>query len=368
MTKLNNVIVFLVLFSLSLNEFYHETFGRILDYFAIILIIFYFFLNKKNRLISKGDFSIFLFFVPFIIWGFINVKILPSLAVLLGCSVIAIFAKNVSKTCSDLIYILDIVILLHISAFIAQIFFFYVLKIPFSYLDFFPNLQQSRVYNEGLNLLRPGGFMMEPNSYTANIFMLTFINYKLNKNKITHISLFALITVPFTTSLWGIGLLILLVFLSFKLIYKIISFGLIMISTTIIYQILDNSIAFERVIRILEDPTSDNSIVTRLGLDSSYKSNVINIIFGNGINSTDFQSFLGGNGISYVIFCFGILGTIFLFYWFYLSNNFKMLVLFIFFHLTYPYYSYLIFWFFLSISLKNIHISSIEKKFSIDNI
>jgi hypothetical protein len=366
MTKLNNVIVFLVLFSLSLNEFYHETYGRILDYFAILLILIYFILKNKNIVIYKSDFSIFLFFLPFILWGFINVKILPSLAVLLGVSVITMFAKNISRTCIDIIRILDYVILLHILAFSIQIFFFYVLKIPFAYIDFFPYLQQSRVYNVGLNLLRPGGFMMEPNSYSANIFMLTFINYKLNRNKITFISIIALFTVPFTTSLWGIAMLILLVFLRFKLIYKVVSIAVLIISTTIIYKILDNSIAFERVIRIIEDPTSDNSIVTRLGLESKYSINAFNLFLGNGINSTDFQSFLGGNGISYIVFCFGILGTVFLFIWFYLSNNFKILLLFIFFHLTYPYYSYLIFWFFLSTALQNLSMRSYNKKIIID--
>lgn len=361
MAKLNNVIVFLALFSLSLNEFYHETYGRILDYFAIILIIFYFFLNKKNRLISIADFSIFLFFIPFILWGFINVRILPSLAVLLGVSIISFFAKNVSRTCKDFISILDLVILLHILAFLVQIFFFYVLKIPFSYIDFFPFLQQSRVYNEVLNLLRPGGFMMEPNSYSANIFMLCFINYKVNKDKLTMIAKIALISVPFTTSLWGIAMILLLLFLRSKLIYKIFFVISLIISTTIIYNILENSVAFERVIRIIEDPTSDNSIVARLGLDTKKTVNTINLIFGNGVNSTEFQSFLGGNGISYTIFCFGIFGTIILFSWFYLSNNYKILILFIFFHLTFPYYSYLIFWFFLSISLKNIKLGNFHK-------
>lgn len=356
MIKFNNLIVFLAFFSLSLNEFYHPIFGRILDYFGILLIIFYLILNKKNNLIYKSDFSIFLFFSPFILLGLINGKILPSLAVLFGVSIVVIFSKILSRSSIDIIKILDFVIVLHFFAFLIQIFFFFLLKIPFSYIDFFPDLQQSRVYNEGLNLLRPGGFMMEPNSYSANMFMLTFINYKVNKNKLTRISIIGLITVLFTTSLWGIAMLILLIFLEFKVIYKIVSILVLILSTTFIYNVLDNSVAFERVIRIIEDPTSDNSIVTRLGLESEYSGNPLNLFFGNGINSTDFQSFLGGNGISYIVFCFGILGAVFLFLWFYLSNNFITLLLFIFFHLTYPYYSYLLFWFILSISLRNLSI------------
>ena len=367
MTKLNSVIIFLALFSLSLNEFYHEKYGRILDYFAIILIIFYFFLNKNNRLVLKSDFSIFFFFIPFIFLGLINLKILPSLAVLLGVSIIVIFAKNVSRTYKDFIGIVDLVILLHISAFVIQIFFFYALKIPFSYIDFFPFLQQSRVYNEVLNLLRPGGFMMEPNSYSANIFMLCYINYKANKDKLTKIGKIALISVPFTTSLWGIAMILLLIFLRSKLIYKIIIVISLLISATIIYNILENSVAFERVIRIIEDPTSDNSIVTRLGLDREKTVNIINLFFGNGINSTEFQSFLGGNGFSYTIFCFGILGTILLFSWFYLSNNYIIFILFLLFHLTFPYYSYLIFWFFLAFSLQNIRLGNFQKKHVFQN-
>jgi hypothetical protein len=366
MIKFNNFIVFLILFSLSLNEFYHEVFGRVLDYFSIVLIIFYFFLRVENRLIYKPYYSLFLYFIPFIIFGLINLKFLPSLAILFGVSFVAIFAKNVSNTCKDFTKILDFVILFHVIAFVIQILFFYAFKIPFSYLDFFPYLQQSRVYNEGLNLLRPGGFMMEPNSYSANIFMLTFISYKLNKKKITVISMLALITIPFTTSLWGISILLILIFFRFNFVFKIVAILLFLLSSTMVYSILDNSIAFERVVRIIEDPLSDNSIVTRLGLESNYSFNLINLIFGNGINSTDFQSFLGGNGISYMLYCFGIVGTLFFLFWVYFSNGFKILLLFLFFHLTYPYYSYLIFWFFLAIVLKNITFHISDKKLLID--
>jgi len=368
MTKLNNVIVFLIIFSLSLNEFYHESYGRILDYFAVVLICFYFLLKKSNRTILKSDFSIFIFFIPFIISGFINFKILPSLAVLLGVSLITIFTKNAVRTCPKFINILDLVINLHVVAFLVQIFFFYILKIPFSYIDFFPSLQQSRVYNEVLNLLRPGGFMMEPNSYSANMLMLVFVSYKTNNNQLSKSAQIALITIPFTTSLWGIAFLLLLIFLRSKFIYKLFFILLFIVSASVIYNTLENSVAFERVIRIIEDPTSDNSIVTRLGLETKKSVSAFNLIFGNGINSTDFQSFLGGNGISYTIYCFGILGTIFLFSWVYLSNGFKIFILFIFFHLTFPYYSYLIFWFFLATTLQNINMVYSNKKMLINDI
>ncbi len=367
MSRLNNVIVFLIIFSLSLNEFYHESYGRILDYFAIILIFIYFFLDRTNRIILKSDFSIFIFFIPYIIWGFINFKFLPSLAVLLGVSLITIFTKNVIRTCPKFLQVLDLVLKLHIAAFLIQIFFFYILKIPFSYIDFFPSLQQSRVYNEVLNLLRPGGFMMEPNSYSANMLMLVFVSYKTNKNQLTKPALIALITIPFTTSLWGIAFLLLLVFLRSKFIYKIFFILVFIISASVIYNTLENSVAFERVIRIMEDPTSDNSIVTRLGLETKKTVNPINIIFGNGINSTDFQLFLGGNGISYTIYCFGILGTILLFSWVLLSNGYKIFILFIFFHLTFPYYSYLIFWFFLAAALQNARLFSLNKNILANN-
>jgi hypothetical protein len=343
MSKVYNIIVFLIIFSLSLNEFYHEYFGRVLDYLSIVLIFLYFLLNKKHRTFYKSDFSLFLFFIPYIAFGFINGNILPSLAVLLGVSVVVLFTKSIFKNSQKLSFIFDIVIGLHLIAFFIQIISFYIFDKPFSYVDFFPFLQKSRVYNEDLNLLRPGGFMMEPNSYSANIFLLTFISYKFN-NKLTAISKIGLISVPFTTSLWGIVSIFMLVFLNLKLKYKVAILCLILFLTPLIYNLLENSLAFERVIKIIEDPTSDNSIVARLGLDNKMSINVFTLFLGNGINSTEFQGFLGGNGFSYLIFCLGIIGSMILFFWIYISNNLTISILFLLFHFTFPYYSYLIFW------------------------
>jgi hypothetical protein len=356
MSRLNTLIVFLILFFLSLNEFYHESFGRVLDYLSLIFIILFFLIDKSNRRFVKSDLSFFVFFSPFIIVGLLNFKILPSLAVFFGVTLISFFTKNIMRSKVNLGLILDFVLLLHLIAFIIQIFAFYVLNKPFSYIDFFPFFQQSRVYNEGLNLLRPGGFMMEPNSYSANVFMLVFLNYKIS-NRLSNFSKVALISVPFTTSLWGIGMISLLGFLNLTTKYKILVIGLFAALLPIILDFLGNSIAFERVLRIIEDPTSDNSIVTRLGLETNSSVNFLNLFFGNGINSTDFQAFLGGNGISYVVYCFGILGSILLLCWIIVSNNIKITILVLFFHLTFPYYSYLIYWVFLTVILKGIDFS-----------
>lgn len=364
MSRINTLFVFLILFFLSLNEFYHESFGRILDYLSLLFIILFIFIDKSNKRFLKSDLSLLIFFSPHIILGFFNFKILPSLAVFFGVTLISFFTKNIMRSKINLGSVLDFVLLLHLIAFIVQIFAFYVLNIPFSYIDFFPFFQQSRVYNEGLNLLRPGGFMMEPNSYSANVFMLVFINYKINK-RLSNYSKAALISVPFTTSLWGIGMISLLVFLNLTTKFKIIVTGMIASLLPFIYTFLSNSIAFERVLRIIEDPTSDNSIVTRLGLETKTSVNFFNLFFGNGINSTDFQSFLGGNGFSYVIYCFGILGSILLLYWIFVSNNTKITILALFFHLTFPYYSYLIYWVFLTVLLKGIDFSF--NKFNIPN-
>jgi len=358
MNRLNKFLFFLVLFSLSLNEFYHERIGRIFDYLSIILILVFFIINFKNVSFKKSEFSIYFFFLPFVIVGFMSFQFLPSLAVLFGITVIGLFFKfcvRIDKI--EISKIVDIVLYIHVTALIIQMLAFYVFNIPFSYIDFFPGLQVSRTYNEGLNFLRPGGFMMEPNSYSANIFMMTFISYKI-KGTLSDAARIALCTVPLTLSLWGIFVSIVILFLFVKPVYKIVLIFFLALSLVFFFNYFNDTITLIRISRIIEDPSSDNSIVTRLGLDSNHKLNPFNLIFGNGINSVDFQAFFGGNGFSYMFFCFGIFGTFFFLLWFYISNGLRFFILFLLFNITFPYFSYLIFWAFLAIAMKNITVNN----------
>ena len=362
MNFVNKVLIFIILLSLTLNEFYSESYGRIFDYLAISLIILNFtiFHNKYNFKISY--ISLFLFFSFFIVLGFFYQQFLASLAVFSGSFLIVIFARTLFVS-NKIFFIKSIrlILIIHLIFYVIQIFLFYIININFSIIDYFPSLQPSRVFNEGLGILRPGGLMMEPNSYCANIFMLVFVLFKLEE-KISTIAKIALLSVLFTTSIWGIIIFItiLLLFSNYK--YKI--FLILLLVTVAIYIVnkIDDSVAIERLFRIIEDPYSDNSVVTRLGLESTKQNNIINWIFGNGINSKDFQSFMGGNGFSYMLYCFGILGTFLLLLWYYISNGSKLFLLFLLFNFTFPYFSYLIFYLFLAFSLKDINYISYDSK------
>lgn len=342
--------LFLIVFFLSLNEFYHEQFGRFFDYFALIFIVPLLFRKKFNL----KDFSLFSFFAPFIFIGFLNNQILPSLAVLSGVLVINLFYNCFARFTNEFIKVVEIVLIIHLFAFGVQIFLFYGFNLPFSIIDLFPSLQASRTYNSGLDIIRPGGLMMEPNSYAANIFMLSFISFKIRK-KLSTVVKIALISVPFTTSLWGIALFLILIYLYSSFRFKLIVGLVLFLAFNYLIFFLGDSITYVRLLQILDDPMSDNSIVTRLGLNANRQGvDIFSLIFGHGINSTMFQDFGGGNGYSYMIYCFGILGTLTLLCWFYFSNGLRMLFLFLAFNFTFPYFSYLIFWLFMSSALSNL--------------
>jgi hypothetical protein len=352
MSKSRVILLFLIIFSLSLNEFYHEQYGRFFDYLALILI----FPLIVIRNYKIKDLSLFFFFAPFIFFGLINNQILPSLAVLSGVIIIRLFYNEYTFLNIEFINVLEIVIAIHVAAFVIQIILFYVFKLPFSIIDLFPTLQASRTYNSGLDIIRPGGLMMEPNSYAANIFMLSFISYKLRK-KLNTVVIIALISVPFTTSLWGIALFLILIYLYSSFRFKLVIGVLLFLALNYLIFFLEDSITYIRLLQILEDPMSDNSIVTRLGLNSDRQNiDILSLIFGHGINSTMFQDFGGGNGYSYMVYCFGIIGTLALLLWFYFSNGLKMLILFLLFNFTFPYFSYLIFWLFMSSALSNFNV------------
>lgn len=354
MIQIRKLLIFIILLSLTLNEFYSESFGRIFDYFAIILIILNFTISHNKYKIKKKYFSIFLYFSLYLILGLISQQFLASLAVFSGALLIVLFVRT-SLYDEKLYFIKSIrsIITIHLIFFFVQIFLFYILNIQFSIIDMIPGLQSSRVFNEGLGILRPGGLMMEPNSYCANIFMLTFVLYKL-ENKFDLLLKIALISIIFTTSIWGSIILISILFLFSNFKVKILLSIILFISSIYIINKIDDSIALERLFRIIEDPYSDNSVVTRLGLESKKQNNIINWIFGNGINSKGFQDFMGGNGFSYMLYCFGIIGTIIFLLWYYMSNGLKLFILFLLFNFTFPYFSYLIFYLFIAFSFKDV--------------
>ncbi len=355
MSIVSKILIFIIILSLSLNEFYSESYGRIFDYLSIFFIIIYFILNHNKNKFKKKYFSLFLFFLFFIVIGLFSQQFLASLAVFSGSLFIVIFSRTLVVS-DKFLFIKSIrfVITIHLIFYVIQIILFYLFNIQFSIIDYFPGLQPSRVFNEGLGILRPGGLMMEPNSYCANIFMLVFVLYRLEK-KLSDLSKIALISVLITTSIWGIIIFIAILFIFSNYKYKIFLFSLLLIIAFFFIKYIDNSVAIERLFRIIEDPYSDNSVVTRLGLESTKQNNTINWIVGNGINSKNFQSFMGGNGFSYMFYCFGIFGTSLFLFWYFLSNGFKFFLLFLLFNFTFPYFSYLIFYLFLSFSLNDIN-------------
>ena len=354
MNQFKKYLIFIILFSLTLNEFYSESYGRIFDYFALALIILNF-ISFNDYKFKSNYYSIFLFFSFFIFLGILSQQFLASLAVFSGSLLIVLFVRT-TVVVDKLFFAKSIyyILLIHLIFFIIQVFLFYALSIRFSVIDFFPGLQSSRVFNEGLGIIRPGGLMMEPNSYCANIFMLVFVLFRL-EGKLNKLSFFSLISVIFTTSIWGtiIFFAILFLFSNFK--FKLFILLFLLVSIIYVLNYIEDSVALERIFRIIDDPYSDNSVVTRLGLESTKQNSTLNWIVGNGINSKDFQLFMGGNGFSYMLFCFGFFGTIAIFIWYFISNGFRFFLLFILFNFTFPYFSYLIFYLFFAFSIKDIN-------------
>lgn len=354
MNSLLNKSLFIVLF-ISLYDLYYSPFGRVFDYMAFILL--FLFIVKKELVVK---YKLFLYFIAPFSFGILFFNDIKSvMAILFGILFAYMFyiyyQKN--KTIIPFIWISIFMPIL----FLIQLFTF---KFFAFHIDFTSILNSipSRNYIEEINFFRASGLFQEPNSYCVFSFMMsTILLYTKYEHKYKDIAVVLLIsTMIISNSLWGMVLAIGLTgLLILRKKYKyVLSMVLVLIVTQSIW--LENKTKY-RITNVFIESTVqeryigskfteiDNQQINELLVkeNDSMIPKIKNFILGYGSSSYGFQVKYGANGISYLLFNFGLFGLLlFLYYVYYLDHTkYKQKLIITLFLLTsYPYFTYAIFW------------------------
>ncbi len=355
----DNALMFFVLAFLFLfSDFYYVGVGRPFDY----LVIFILFARLRFRydqltfpIIAKEAFVLLLIVFPWLYAGLFNGSVLGVAAIAVGlCLVFPVFYYVVANGLS-LIVENNIKLLVFLSSIIllAQTIIFYLFEVVVDFSGLIGSIE-SRGYNEKLNYFRPSGLFQEPNSYCAALFSLLVISsYFKKRNKF--IEILGIITIIMTQSLWGFGAVFLLVCLLYRARgVCVLLAGLALTYFYITYicgldisALKDSSVTIDRIVNLSADPSRQ----ARYGSVDNFNFDLFFFI-GHGIDTDDFQN-LAANGLAFMIYSFGLLGSffVFAFFVFLCRFDFKVLLATIFLLTTYPLFSYMYFWAWLGIVL-----------------
>jgi hypothetical protein len=347
-----------LIFIFLLSDFYYIGFGRPFDYIGILFIIILYTLRpnlfNKNIFLNLAS-SILLIISPWIIVGFLNDNYLAAAVFLFG-SVIVLplfysleninFLKKVEAK-------LILITLISIIALTIQSLTYYVFN---SYIDlhqFFGSIE-SRGLNIELNYFRSSGFYQEPNAYCTVMFCLLSLCMFFSKRNY-YLEILGILSMLFTQSLWGFGGAIILVYLlyGFKNFLKFLSS--VFLFFTVLYfifqdyinNIMDQSVTFNRILNIENDP----SRVARYGTYDNVNFDIF-LIIGHGIDTQNFQVF-AANGMAFLLYAFGVIGffILLIFILFITRFNIRILLSIGFLLTTFPQFSYIFFWTWLGLML-----------------
>jgi hypothetical protein len=247
---------------------------------------------------------------------------------------------------------------------------YYILGTYLDYSSYFGSIE-SRGVNENLAYFRPHGIFQEPNGYcTAMFCLLALTNYFIVRRK--SIEYIGLLSMFLSLSLWGIVAAILLLIclnvrFSFKQFVMLSTFLAIFVYafSSIDWVLLaDNSITLTRILNVGDDASFDQRSggmsILATGLDISF-------LWGFGVNTDSFQEVYGANGLSFLVYSFGAIGTCFLFITISVMLRFSLLPLLFLAMLltTYPPFSYMYFWLWLGMLIV---IASHRSKFIYKNL
>ncbi len=345
----------ILLLLVGLFDLYYSPLGRIFDYMAFLLL--FIFIVKKELLIN---YKILLYLiVPFSFGVLFFNDVKSVIGILFGVFFGYIFYIYYQKNQSIIPFV-------WISIFMSIIFLIQLLsfKVLNFYIDFTTILGSlsSRNYIEETDFFRASGLFQEPNSYCVFSFVMsTILLYTKYEHKYKDIAVVLLIsTMIISNSLWGMVLAIGLTgLLILRKKYKyILSMVLVLIVTQSIW--LENRTKYRITNVFIESTVQERYIGSKFteidnqqinGLlvkeNDSMILKIKNFILGYGSSSYGFQVRYGANGISYLLFNFGLFGLVlFLYYVYYLDDTkYKQKLIITLFLLTsYSYFTYAIFW------------------------
>ena len=366
------IIILSLILSCFWDIFYYRGIGRLLDNFSFLLLFIFSFYrptfnfdkNFKNFLVLIGIPLLILIIIASrgIIFDFVdfqdapipfldrvnsnsNQSLLTCVSIIMGS--ITFFLIRVQEI--DLKKsIAENLIKFMVYFQFLQIIIYRLTNYYFD-LSLFTGGVKSRVFNSSIQTFRPSSIFQEPNGYSVTIIsilcLLLFLSLKevggdfgksisLNKNLI----IISSVSISLTFSLWGliIGFFFISIII-FQSIFKFIkrflfdkkivltNFSLkktflffITISLIVIsqskYFINNLSIAILRLGALESDPSASQRY--RYGesiFETLYDLDPFTFLFGNGATTArdTFQTFLGANGLSFLIFSIGFLGIFF---------------------------------------------------------
>jgi hypothetical protein len=340
-------------------EVYFYSLGRPFDYLAIGLLFLSALVIKNNnatriyvRFIAPTAFLI----MPWVVLGLLSGHVLAASAFLIG--VILVFplglalAENIGMDLiSESIYY---VLILSTGLFYLQLSIYYVFGV---YLDFSSYLGDitSRGYNTSLDYFRPHGIFQEPNAYCTITFCLLALCPFLSKRRHGVESL-AIFSLAASLSVWGAAASIMMFLLlkrKFIIHPVVLSVFLFILLVTFgpgydVSGMIERSITLSRIVNIQEDA----SFGARLGEGRLFYATFNpSFLLGHGINTSDFQAAFGANGVSFLIYSFGLIGAVLLFMifcWLVMFDH-RIILSMAFLLTTYPPFSYMYFWFWLAL-------------------
>lgn len=341
------VIIFL------LSDFYYSGIGRPFDYVSLIILAIFVLttsIKRYLRVLLQHSFIFVTVSLLGLIAGIYNGYYLASFAIFIGIAFVFpasyILIQNNRLAFERAIYF---AIKISLILFFIQLFFYHLAGY---YIDFTGALNSisSRGLNESLAYFRPHGIFQEPNGYcTATFSLLSLCLFFSERRK--SIENIACLSLFLSLSLWGIAAaLLFLVMSNFSLNRKGLGFLLLFIGFIFIIfyifnlnLILADSITFNRILNIGDDASFEQ----RIGGDKIFNTDIeFNFLFGYGVNTDDFQSTYGANGVSFLVYSFGLVGLSLLFFLLSRALNFSVkailanaLIL-----ATYPIFSYMYFW------------------------
>jgi hypothetical protein len=348
-------LTFLFLFIFS--DFYYADIGRPFDYLAIVLIFltFVFFRSHPPLQLRANAILLFALIVPWCIAGFWNESGLAAVAIMVGAGYVMPLSFFFVNAIGRVILDRSVFLMLFIGLAI-----FYLQSAVFVATGVFIDIPQmvgsieSRGLNEALGYFRPSGIFQEPNAYCTVMFCLGTL-YAAAGSRRSWLETVLILSFFLSRSLWGFGAATVLIGLLYG--WRFTAMGLVLLGMALaIYYLIfgidlaglaQSSTTIFRVFDIFNDASAQ----ARFGQMSNFEMGTT-LMIGSGVDTLNFQDF-GANGIAFMLYCFGLGGTIAIALLYMLGFKIKLrtAISAVTLLTTYPPFSYMFFWFWLALMI-----------------
>ncbi len=364
-TQVEARIFFTIAFLCCLWDYYWSV--RVFD-LLVYGMAFSFLLVKslREKFVFDSGWRLFAFFLLYclLIFGLVRSQdAMASVGVALGAFFVFPYVLNARVELADVKSTISIILVAHLFFFYVQYLSYYTFGVRYDYHTIF-NVA-SRTYNTGLDFFRASGLFQEPNSYSITIFLLSALYIRFGcPSRI--VRFFAPLSMVLSESLWGIGGAVILLLFSTqskKELMLLVSAFLCLAMFFVLFVAVGFPLLGEVTVNRITNINDDASVMIRFSGFFNPETFFSNM-FGDGISTRMFQDYGGANGISFVIYSFGMIGVVVLTVCFSILTRKRKLesLLFVgFASTTYPLWTYAVWWLVLGLLLRDSFVSKLPK-------